>query len=71
MKVIAYEGVVENGRVRLPADVSLPEESIVYVVVPGIEAQRTAHIYSPRLANPQQATDFIKEVLPEASDAGL
>jgi hypothetical protein len=74
MKVVTYEGVVENGRVQLPAGVSLPEKAKVYVVVPGvveIEAQRVAHIYSPRLANPADAIHFKMEVREEGTDAGL
>jgi len=65
MKVTTYEGVVENGRVELPAGVSLPEKAKVYVVVPGeveIETPRVAHIYSPRLAHPERAKDFAKTV---------
>lgn len=33
MKVTAFEGIIENGQVRLPADVRLPEKSKVYVPV--------------------------------------
>ncbi len=71
MKVVAYEGVVENGCVHLPADAHLPEKAKVYIIVPGTEAPRTVHIRSPRLANPEDAKDFVKEVLPEGTDAGL
>jgi len=76
MKVITYEGVVENGCVHVPAGVLLPEKAKVYVVVPGISesgVQRVAHIPSPRLAHPEQANDFVKEVidLKERTDAEL
>jgi len=76
MKVVTYEGVVENGAVHLPAGVVLPEKATVYVVVPGVievEVPHKAHIYSPRLAHPEQAADFAKEVvdLEERSDAEL
>ena len=66
MKVITYEGVVENGCVHLPAGVLLPEKAKVYVVVPGISESGStpvAHIPSPRLAHPEQASEFIKEVI--------
>ena len=66
MKVLTYEGVVENGRVQLPAGVLLPEKAKVYVVVPEVvesKTPRTAHVYSPRLAHPEQAKDFVKEVI--------
>ncbi len=38
MAVTTYQGVVENGRVRLAGDVRLPENARVYVVVPDTEA---------------------------------
>ena len=68
MKIITYEGVVENGCVHLPADVMLPEKSKVYVVVPGIELPRTVQIRSPRLADPSQASLFKLEVRKEETD---
>ena len=74
MKIVTYEGVVENGRVQLPAGISLPEKAKVYVVVPGvveIEAQRVARIYSPRLADPADAVHFKMKVTEEGTDAGL
>jgi len=75
MNIVAYEGVVENGQVRLPADAKLPENAKVYVVVPEVvievETPPVAHIPSPRLVHPEQAVDFIKEVIPESSDAGV
>ena len=71
MKLATYEGVVENGRVRLPAGVLLPEKAKVYVVVPEVGTEPVAHIASPRLVHPEQAKDFVKEVFPEGTDAGL
>jgi hypothetical protein len=74
MKVTTYEGVVENGQVRLPAGVTLPEKAKVYVVIPGVfdmEVQRVPKIASPRLVHPEQAADFVKEVVEERTDAGL
>ena len=37
MPVTTFQGTVENGQVRLPADVRLPEKAKVYVVVPDFE----------------------------------
>ncbi len=37
MPVTTFQGTVENGQVRLPANVSLPEKTKVYVVVPDLE----------------------------------
>ncbi len=72
MKVVAFEGVVENGCIHLPAGVSLPERAKVYVLAPEVSSEpAVVHIASPRLANPEQAEDFIKEVLAEKTDAGV
>jgi hypothetical protein len=37
MQVTTFEGVIENGQVRLETDVRLPEKTKVYVVVPEYE----------------------------------
>ncbi|MEW6209403.1 MAG: hypothetical protein AB1631_13620 [Acidobacteriota bacterium] len=71
MKVATYEGTVENGQIRLPAEVQLPENVKVYVVIPDVEAQTIAYIGSPRLAHREQAEDFKKEVIEEPNDASL
>lgn len=63
MKVATFEAIVENGQIRLPPSVRLPEKAKVYVVIPGIEAPSAAFIGSPRLARPEQASDFQKEVI--------
>lgn len=71
MKVATYEGIVAGGSARLPEEVKLPENARVYVVVPDAEPQSVVHLRSPRLVHPEQAKDFIKEVIEEESDAGL
>jgi len=71
MGVATFEGVVENGQIRLPATVRLPERTKVYVIVPDVEVQPVAYIGSPRLVHPEQAADFQKEVLEEPPDADL
>lgn len=71
MKVTTYEGIVENGHVRLPANVLLPEKTRVYVVIPEIEAEAIAYVSSPRLVHPEQMRDFQKEVIEENNDASL
>jgi hypothetical protein len=66
MKVVTYEGVVDNGSVRLPSGTALPDGTKVYVVVPGMpesEATQAIHVRSPRLAHPEQASDFFKMVV--------
>ena len=71
MSVTTIEGVVENGQILLPASVRLPEKAKVYVVVHDVEVPFVAYISSPRLAHPEQAADFQKEVVKESHDAGL
>ena len=46
----------------------LPERARVYVVVPGVEEAPWFHIASPRLARPEPAVDFVKEVTEEPRD---
>ncbi len=71
MAVKTFEGVVKKGLIRLPADLRLPDNTKVYVVVPDAEAAQKAHVLSPRLAHPEQAADFKKEVVEVAPDAGV
>lgn len=71
MGVSTIEGIVENGQIRLPAAVRLPERTKVSVVIPDVEVQTVAYIGSPRLVHPEQAVDFIKEVIEEPSDDDL
>ncbi|HEY0072133.1 MAG TPA: hypothetical protein VGE04_19395 [Chloroflexia bacterium] len=71
MSIITFEGVIDNGQVRLKDNVRLPDNTRVYVLVPDIQVEEVAHIYSPRLAHPEQAADFKLEVTEEASDASL
>ena len=44
MKVATFQGTVENGQIRLPAGVRLPEKVKVYVVIPDIEIPSFAYI---------------------------
>lgn len=69
MSVTTVEGIVENGQIRLPTSIRLPEKAKVYVVIPG-GIPSAAYIGSPRLAHPEQASDFKKVVAEENDDAG-
>ena len=71
MKVTTFEGVVENGRIRLSADVDLPEKATVHVVVTELGVPQGIYLGSPRLAHREQAADFAKIVVEEAGDAGV
>jgi len=66
MSVTTIEASVENGQIRLPPSVRLPEKAKVYVVVPDAEVSTTAYVGSPRLVHPEQAIDFVKEVVEES-----
>lgn len=71
MAILTLEGIVENGRIRLPDNVMLPEHTKVYVVIPEGETAPQAHVYSPRLVHPAQAKDFAKQVIEVSADAEL
>jgi hypothetical protein len=69
MPVVTLEGVVENGQIRLKTDRPLPEKTKVYVVIPEYELAPPLHMMSPRLAHPEQAADFVKQVIEGTGDA--
>ncbi len=71
MSVITFEGVVDHGQIKLKTNARLPDNTKVYVVVPDAQVEPVAHLFSPRLAHPEQAADFKMEVIEEASNAGL
>lgn len=64
MSVTFIEGVVEEGQIRLNSEVSLPDETKVYIVVPDIEIEEIkVHLGSPRFARPERTKDFEMEVI--------
>ena len=66
------EGIVENGAIRLSGNVCLPEKTKVLVIVPDLRGDNAPRIESPRLAHPEQAADFRKQVIVETpANAGL
>jgi len=71
MSVITIEGITKNGQIKLKTNIRLPDDTKVYVVVPDIEVEQIAHIYSPRLAHREQASDFEMEIIEESPDAKL
>jgi hypothetical protein len=71
MAISTFEGVVENGAIRLRGNVTLPENTRVYVVVPDVQAGPCANVPSPRLAHPEQAGDFAKEIVEAPADDKL
>jgi hypothetical protein len=71
MSIVTIEGVVEHGQIRLKSDVKLPDNTKVYVVVPGMQVQQIASVVSPRLVHHEQVADFKLEVVVEPADASI
>ena len=69
MQVTTFEGIVENGKIRLITNINLPDKTKVYVIVPGFETRKAAHVYSPRLVHPEKVADFKKEIIEELPNA--
>ena len=71
-KLATYEGIIENGHVRLPANAGIPEKTRVYVLVPAAEPLSTQpYVASPHLANPEQVKDFEKRIIEDTTDANV
>ena len=66
MNVATFEGIVENGQIRLPDNIRVPERTKVYVVIPGAGLPSAARLMSPHLAHPEQAKDFEVTVIANA-----
>lgn len=66
MSVLTLEAVVEKGRIRLLDGEELPDQTLVYVVVPGT-ARPSPRLASPRLADARQADRFTLEVTEPAA----
>jgi hypothetical protein len=71
VSIVTLEGIVERNRIRLKTNVRLPENTKVYVIVPDMQVEQVAHVYSPRLAHPEQAADFKMEIVEGPLDASL
>ena len=62
MNQLTFEATVVDGRIQLPVDVVLPENSRVLVTVPEPSQLARGRVASPHLANPDQATAFQMKV---------
>ena len=49
----------------------MPEKAKVYVIVPDLQSEKTARVFSPHLANPTQVSDFKMEVSEDDFDASI
>jgi hypothetical protein len=68
MEVTTFQGVVENGTIQLGESVKLPENTVVYVVVPNSPDNRIPRIMSPHFANKEDAKLFVKTVEDDVDD---
>jgi hypothetical protein len=68
MSVATFEAVVENGQIKVPHNVHLPERTKVYVVVPQQGEPGVVALRSPRLVDPDKANDFKMTILPIYGD---
>ena len=66
MNVTSFEAIVEKGQIKLPENISVPERTKVYVVIPGAGEPKPTRLMSPRLLHPEQAKDFEITVIPNA-----
>ena len=69
MGIATFEGIIDQGQIRLNTRVHLPENTKVYVIVPNIQIEQIAYVFSPHLVHPEQAADFKMEIVEEPADA--
>ena len=62
MSITTFEGIVENGQVRLPAGVVLPDHQTVLVVVPDAAQTAAPKLPGVRLADKEDAAKFEMKV---------
>ena len=68
MSVITLEGIVEHGELKLATPVPLPDHTKVAVVISDLRPASRIRIVSPRLAHPEQASEFQMEVSEDSTD---
>ena len=71
MTITTYDGVVEEGKIRLKTGIRLPDNTKVYVVVPDTQTKKTARVTSPRLADRKKVADFTMEISEDNSNASV
>ena len=52
MSIVTLESTVEKGQIRLPSDLRLSDKTKVNVVIPGIQVENLAYVYSPQSGRP-------------------
>ena len=68
---MTFEGVVDQGQIRLKDNTCLPDKTKVYVVVPEVMVEQVGRMSTPRLASRSQAADFKLEVVETRPNAGV
>jgi hypothetical protein len=69
---MTYRGTIRKGVVILEGGASLPEGTHVVVATVDQPADKLSpRMRSPRLARPEQARDFRKQIVEVRGDAGL
>jgi hypothetical protein len=70
-KLATHRGDAESKHVSFPADTVVAEQTLSEVVVLDDERLTAACVVSPHLADPGQARDFQKQVIEDATEAGV
>jgi hypothetical protein len=71
MGVLALEGIVESGKIRLISSLRLPEKARVFVVIPEVNENPVAYVHTPHLRHPEQAADFRLDMTEDQPDASI
>lgn len=71
MKGTTYEATVQDGRVVLPEDAHIPDNTRIYVVVPADADSSRVRMMSPRLVHPNEAENFTMQVEHEGDNVRL
>jgi hypothetical protein len=71
MALVTFEGIVENGQIRLRENAKLPEHAKVYVLVTDVDVTQQSRVSSPRLANSDHVDRFAKEIMVVPTDTKL
>lgn len=71
MALVTFEGIVENGQIRLRENAKLPEHAKVYVLVTDVDVTQQSRVSSPQLANSDHVDSFVKEIVVVPTDTKL
>ena len=46
MRILTIEGIIKNGQIELSENIFLPENTVVYVVIPSLKVDATKVVHS-------------------------